>query len=97
MWLAKDYNASESIRLQYEPLRLVVIQHTASSVCYEFAVCAAELRNIQHAFIKDCDYDIPWVSEACKSPSDKYRSKQGDLIISEQWQFSINYKVINYI
>lgn len=57
MWLAKKYETTETTSA-YEPLRLVVIQHTVSQECRVFVNCAAEMRNLQAWSIRDCPCDI---------------------------------------
>ncbi|XP_060809847.1 peptidoglycan recognition protein 1 isoform X1 [Amyelois transitella] len=59
MWLAQPYNYTLFTH-KYEPLKLVIVQHTVGSDCYTFTNCAAELRNLQHYFINQKGYDIPY-------------------------------------
>ncbi|XP_045510317.1 peptidoglycan recognition protein-like isoform X1 [Colias croceus] len=59
MWLAQPFNES-AIAEHFNPLMLVVVQHTVSSPCTKFVICAAQLRNMQHYFIGTFNYDIPY-------------------------------------
>ncbi|XP_059055370.1 peptidoglycan recognition protein-like isoform X1 [Achroia grisella] len=59
MWLGQAYNYTETTQ-QFEPIRLVIIQHTVSPECHKFVRCAAELRNIQGWYLRDHEYDIPY-------------------------------------
>ncbi|XP_068621744.1 uncharacterized protein [Battus philenor] len=59
MWLAQPFDNNGTTAL-YDPLKLVIIQHTVSQVCTRFVLCAAELRNLQGWFIKSYHYDIPY-------------------------------------
>ncbi|KAM3968457.1 peptidoglycan recognition protein 3-like [Aphomia sociella] len=59
MWLGQPYNYTRTTK-KYEPIKLVIIQHTVSTECHKFVQCAAELRNIQTWFLKDYSYDIPY-------------------------------------
>ncbi|KAI5640317.1 N-acetylmuramoyl-L-alanine amidase domain-containing protein [Phthorimaea operculella] len=58
-WLAEAYD-NDDIQTEYEPVRLVVIQHTAGAVCYTFQKCCTEVRNLQNWFINKKDRDIPY-------------------------------------
>ncbi|CAH4038513.1 unnamed protein product [Pieris brassicae] len=59
MWLARPYNYTHTLDT-FEPLMLVIFQHTVSPQCSLFKNCAAELRNLQGYFISHYDYDIPY-------------------------------------
>ncbi|KAJ2954063.1 hypothetical protein O0L34_g2277 [Tuta absoluta] len=59
VWLAEAYN-NVDIPTEFEPLRLVVIQHTAGPVCFTFQQCCTEVRNLQNWFINEKDRDIPY-------------------------------------
>ncbi|XP_047524608.1 peptidoglycan recognition protein-like isoform X4 [Pieris napi] len=59
MWLARPYNYTHTLDA-FEPLMLVIFQHTVSPQCSLFKNCAAELRNLQGYFISHYDYDIPY-------------------------------------
>ncbi|XP_022116105.1 peptidoglycan-recognition protein SD isoform X4 [Pieris rapae] len=59
MWLARPYNYTNTLDA-FEPLMLVIFQHTVSPQCSVFKNCAAELRNLQGYFISHYDYDIPY-------------------------------------
>ncbi|XP_014366543.2 peptidoglycan-recognition protein LF isoform X1 [Papilio machaon] len=59
MWLAQPYENNGTTKL-FDPLKLVVIQHTVSPRCERFILCAAELRNMQAWFISQYHYDIPY-------------------------------------
>uniref|UniRef100_A0A1E1W7N6 Peptidoglycan recognition protein n=1 Tax=Pectinophora gossypiella TaxID=13191 RepID=A0A1E1W7N6_PECGO len=60
MWLAEPYSYTNEIDSVFEPLRLVIIQHSAGSECHRFASCASVLRNIQGYYIKVKHRDIPY-------------------------------------
>ncbi|KOB66282.1 Peptidoglycan recognition protein-lc [Operophtera brumata] len=57
MWLAAKNETTETTTA-FEPLRLVVIQHTVSNECHVFKLCAAEVRNLQAWNLRDCPCDI---------------------------------------
>ncbi|KAJ0184097.1 hypothetical protein K1T71_000520 [Dendrolimus kikuchii] len=59
MWLAAWANNTQTTE-PFEPLRLVIIQHTVSPECNRFINCAAELRNLQSYFLNNLGYDIPY-------------------------------------
>ncbi|XP_047543781.1 peptidoglycan recognition protein-like isoform X1 [Vanessa atalanta] len=59
MWLAQSFNSSD-IHEKFEPLMLVIVQHTVSGECTKFAQCAAELRTMQGWYIALHHYDIPY-------------------------------------
>ncbi|XP_053624266.1 peptidoglycan recognition protein-like isoform X2 [Plodia interpunctella] len=59
MWLARPYNYTY-FTYGYEPLKLVIVQHTVGGDCYTFTNCAAELRTLQNYFIDYKGYDIPY-------------------------------------
>ncbi|KPI96213.1 Peptidoglycan-recognition protein SA [Papilio xuthus] len=59
MWLARPFDNNGTTKL-FDPLKLVVIQHTVSPMCERFILCAAELRNMQSWFIAQSHYDIPY-------------------------------------
>ncbi|XP_046976843.1 peptidoglycan recognition protein-like isoform X3 [Vanessa cardui] len=59
MWLAQPFNSTD-INEKFDPLMLVVVQHTVSGECTKFAQCAAELRTMQGWYIALHDYDIPY-------------------------------------
>ncbi|CAK1588559.1 unnamed protein product [Parnassius mnemosyne] len=59
MWLAQNFTSSSTTE-RFDPVRLVIIQHTVSPECSRFVLCAAELRNMQSWFIKYYNYDIPY-------------------------------------
>lgn len=58
MWLAQPYNDSYIVE-HFLPLMLVVVQHTVSGECTNFAQCAAELRTMQGWYLKTKNYNIP--------------------------------------
>ncbi|CAH0716012.1 unnamed protein product, partial [Brenthis ino] len=59
MWLAMPYNDT-LIEDHFLPLMLVIVQHTVSAECNDFAQCAAELRTMQGSFIAHKHYNIPY-------------------------------------
>ncbi|CAH2034864.1 unnamed protein product, partial [Iphiclides podalirius] len=59
MWLAQHFITNFTTE-RFEPLKLVIIQHTVSPACPRFVICAAELRNMQSWFIRYYEYDIPY-------------------------------------
>ncbi|XP_041986289.1 peptidoglycan-recognition protein LF-like [Aricia agestis] len=59
MWLAQPYNNSERTT-HFDPLFIVIVQHSVSNECRRFVSCAAELRNLQSYFIDTKQYDIPY-------------------------------------
>lgn len=63
MWLADDNVNNSRTTESYEPLKLVIIQHTVSAECHFFTDCSAAVRKLQEYFLtnKDLGYDIPLV------------------------------------
>ncbi|XP_026759330.2 peptidoglycan-recognition protein SC1a/b-like isoform X2 [Galleria mellonella] len=59
MWLAHPYNYTETTK-EFQPIKLVIIQHTVSTECHKFIRCAAEIRNIQSWYLREYNYDIPY-------------------------------------
>ncbi|CAK1588553.1 unnamed protein product [Parnassius mnemosyne] len=59
MWLAQNFSGIATTE-RFDPLRLVIIQHTVSPECPRFVLCAAELRTMQSWYIKYYNYDIPY-------------------------------------
>ncbi|XP_050683747.1 peptidoglycan recognition protein 1-like isoform X2 [Leptidea sinapis] len=57
MWLAQPFNHS---MIQFDPLMLVIVQHTVSAMCDRFVLCAAQILNLQNYFINVYEYDIPY-------------------------------------
>ncbi|KAL0851886.1 hypothetical protein ABMA28_000178 [Loxostege sticticalis] len=62
MWLADDNVNNSRTTESYEPLKLVIIQHTVSAECHFFTDCSAAVRKLQEYFLtnKDLGYDIPY-------------------------------------
>ncbi|XP_028163396.1 peptidoglycan recognition protein 4-like isoform X1 [Ostrinia furnacalis] len=59
MWLADDFHHNSTTDT-YDPLKLVIIQHTVGAECHTFSDCSAYVRRLQEYFLKDLKYDIPY-------------------------------------
>ncbi|XP_028032194.1 peptidoglycan recognition protein 1-like [Bombyx mandarina] len=59
MWLAQIVNDTESVR-EYNPIRLVIVQHTVSPECDTFQTCASQMRILQSNVLHNLEDDIPY-------------------------------------
>ncbi|XP_004929948.1 peptidoglycan-recognition protein 2 isoform X1 [Bombyx mori] len=59
MWLAQIVNDTESVR-EYNPIRLVIVQHTVSPECDTFQTCASQMRILQSNVLNNLEDDIPY-------------------------------------
>ncbi|XP_063837505.1 peptidoglycan recognition protein 4-like isoform X1 [Ostrinia nubilalis] len=59
MWLADDFHHNSTTDT-YDPLKLVIIQHTVGAECHTFSDCSANVRRLQEYFLKEHKYDIPY-------------------------------------
>nr|AMR36560.1 peptidoglycan-recognition protein [Bombyx mori] len=59
LWQARWANNTQRTTA-FDPIRLVIIQHTVTPDCFTFVACVAALRNLQSYFLINLHYDIPY-------------------------------------